>query len=304
VAAYRSPYGRRLLRPLDAVDMEPPVPPPLPAGRVVVLPGRGEVFCRDSGPGAGGLPVILLHGWTASADINFFSAYGPLASDRRVIAIDHRGHGRGMRSEQRFSLEDCADDAAALLDVLGVDRAVAVGYSLGGPVAMLLAQRHPHRIAGLVVQATALEWSGEWWERARWRGLAALELGMRFGTGESVVSRVMRRITRRRPDLAPLRAWLVAEFKRGEVGAIGDAGRALATYDARSWAASLAMPAASVVTTRDRLVPPHKQRALAAALSAEVFELDADHDAPLLRGERYGGITRDAVAKVAAEAGG
>ncbi len=60
-------------------------------------------------------PVLLLHGWTVSADLNFFAVYDELAARHRVIALDHRGHGRGMRPRTPFSLEDCADDAAALL---------------------------------------------------------------------------------------------------------------------------------------------------------------------------------------------
>src|SRR6516162_2873861 len=97
----------------------PPVPPALPPGRVINLPGRGEVFVRDSGGMSGSPIVLLLHGWTASADLNFFPAYASLAESYRVIALDLRGHGRGMRSMEQFSLEDCADDAAALLEQLG-----------------------------------------------------------------------------------------------------------------------------------------------------------------------------------------
>jgi 3-oxoadipate enol-lactonase len=76
------------------------------------LPGRGEVFVRDSGRKPAGPAVLLLHGWTASADLNFFSIYASLAGSYRVIALDQRGHGRGLRSVEPFSLEDCADDAA------------------------------------------------------------------------------------------------------------------------------------------------------------------------------------------------
>jgi pimeloyl-ACP methyl ester carboxylesterase len=299
-AAARTPAGRRLLRAPTAPDKQPPVPPPfLPPARIVPLPGRGEVYVRDTGPVGDELPVLLLHGWTATADINFFATYRDLAAERRVIALDHRGHGRGMRSEEQFSLEDCADDAAALLAELGVDRCVAVGYSMGGPISMLLTRRHPERVAGLVVQATALEWSGEWWERARWRTLALMELGIRLGTGESIVARILRDAARRDPQLAPLRPWIASEFSRGEPAAIADAGRALATYDARPWAAALGVPAAMVVTTRDRLVPPHKQRALAQALSAHVIELGADHDAPLMAMAEFSRATHSAVNKVA-----
>jgi 3-oxoadipate enol-lactonase len=137
---------RRLAQPLGSSEPGPPVAPPLPPGRTVVLPGRGEVFVRDSGPpGETAAAVLLLHGWTLSADLNFFALYDQLAG-YRVIALDHRGHGRGMRSRQAFTLEDCADDAAALLDLLGVSPAVVVGFSMGGAVAMLLWSRHRKRV--------------------------------------------------------------------------------------------------------------------------------------------------------------
>lgn len=113
--------------------------------------------------------VLLLHGWTASADINFFPVYAGLAESYRVIAPDLRGHGRGMRSSEPFSLEDCADDAAALLAELGADRVIVVGYSMGGPVGLLLARRHRGLVAALVIQATALEWHHAARERAVWR---------------------------------------------------------------------------------------------------------------------------------------
>ena len=58
--------------------------------------------------------LVLLHGWTATADLNWYACFAPLAEHFRVVAIDHRGHGRGLRSAEPFRLEQCADDVAAL----------------------------------------------------------------------------------------------------------------------------------------------------------------------------------------------
>ena len=102
--------------------------------------------------------MLLLHGWTATADTTWFSVYPALAPDRTVLAVDHRGHGRGLRAESPFSLDECADDAAALLDLLGIKRVIVAGYSMGGAVAMLMWKRRPDLVAGLVLSATALEW--------------------------------------------------------------------------------------------------------------------------------------------------
>src|SRR5437899_12152565 len=97
----------------------------LPA-RTVRVEGRGEFFLRDSG--GKGTPVMLLHGWMASADLNWWGAYGDLVSaGYRVLAIDHRGHGRGLRPLTPFRMADCADDAAAVLRSLEATPALAVG---------------------------------------------------------------------------------------------------------------------------------------------------------------------------------
>ena len=295
----------RFARPLQSGMTLPraPVPPYLPPGRVINLPGRGEVFVRDSGGGPADPAVLLLHGWTASADLNFFPVYGELAGSYRVIALDLRGHGRGMRSTEPFSLEDCADDAAALLRELGVGQVIVVGYSMGGPVGLLLARRHPGQVAALVMQATALDWRRETHERMIWRLLAVLELGLRLGTGAGFVERVLRQAIEEAPELDVLRPWLAAEFRRGLARELADAGRALSLYDAQPWAGQLGLPAAMLITARDRLVRPSKQRELAEALRAHVIEIDADHDLPLVRGEEYARLTRLAVDTAAAAAG-
>jgi 3-oxoadipate enol-lactonase len=292
----------RFARPLDHTVPRPPVPPGLPPGRVVNLPGRGEVFARDTGGAPADPAVLLLHGWTASADLNFFPVYDCLAGAYRVIAMDARGHGRGMRSAEPFTLEDCADDAAALLDQIGPGRVVVVGYSMGGPVGMLLARRHPGRVRALVMQATALQWRDAALERMSWRLLSAVELGLRLGTGTDIIERFLRAATEEQPELEAIRPWLIAEFRRGLAPELADAGRALSRYDAQPWAADLGLPAAMLITTRDRLVRPAKQRELAEALHAHVTEIDADHDLPLVKGADYARLTRLAVDTVAATA--
>ena len=97
---------------------EPPVA--LPPGLVVHVRGRGEFFVRDSG--GSGPAVLLLHGWMFASDLNWWPHYRPLAdAGYRVLAMDHRGHGRGLRTSEPFSLRDCASDAAALVEGGQVD---------------------------------------------------------------------------------------------------------------------------------------------------------------------------------------
>src|SRR5512144_2530000 len=97
----------------DAVPGQPWLPP----GRHVELTGRGTTFVRELAGPPGAPTLVLLHGWTATADLNWFTCFAELGRRFRVLSMDHRGHGRGIRSRRVFRLEDCADDVAALLDV-------------------------------------------------------------------------------------------------------------------------------------------------------------------------------------------
>lgn len=293
--------ARAFARRLDPADPLAPVPPPgLPPGRIVELPGRGEVFVRERLGKPGQPTILLLHGWTASADLNWFRVYDALAGDGRVLALDHRGHGRGMRSEERFSLADAADDAAALLRTLEAGPAIVVGYSMGGPISMLLWERHPELVAGLVLEATALEWRATARERLVFKFMAGLEFVLRSGRPRGLIDRSLRDAIDQSADLAPLLGWLKAELRRGDPAAIADAGRALGNHDARAFAGRIDVPTAVVVTTRDRLVRPKKQRQLARAIpGARTFEIAADHDACLVRPDDFRATTVAAVRDVA-----
>lgn len=314
-------WARQLARPLAApADDQAPLPPPLPPGATVALRGRGETFVRmqpgperpaergtgperpaERGIDTADLPVLLLHGWTSSGDMNWFGTFPVLAGRHPAIAIDHRGHGRGMRPEAPFTLEDCADDCAALLDALGIERAVLCGYSMGGPIALLMADRHPDRVAGLVLCATALEWRAHIWERWQWRLLSLMDLTMRLSRNNTLLARTLRYAEGRNPALAPLRPWLAGELRRSVPADIVAAGRALSTFDFRPCATALAgLPSAAVLTTADRLVPPRKQRRLAAALGAAVFPIDYDHDACLVAPGELGEAVLEAVESVVA----
>jgi 3-oxoadipate enol-lactonase len=262
--------ARRARRPAPPWAPEPPAALP-PAG-IVHVPGRGEFMVRDSG--GDGPTVLLLHGWMVSADINWWRMYEPLARRHRVIAVDHRGHGRGLRTYPPFRLADCSDDAAALLRHLDVRDAVVVGYSMGGPITQLMARDHGDVVTAIVLCATATDWS-EPRMRLLWRSMAVLRLVLAL-----FPDRTWRWALRKLgfPD-SPETTWLVAELTRSSARDVAEAGRELGRYDARSWISRLEQPAAVVVTTRDRQVPPRKQRELAQALQADTFEVAGDHTA-------------------------
>ena len=278
------------------------VVPWLPEGRTLVVPGRGELFYRYYRHPEPTAPVVfLLHGWTASGDLQFFTAYEALAERYSFLTIDYRGHGRGLRIDSRFELEDVADDAAALLDALGVQQVIAVGYSMGGPVAMLLARRHPQLVRGLIVQATALEWCSSVFDRVRWKTARIIGPLLRSFAYQRWLIHGIRRLLGPGHALQRYVPWLAGEMRRNDPLTMVQAGQAISRYDARPWAAQLNVPAASLVTSRDRLVKPRKQYALAKALGAEVRELSGDHLSPWMHPIEFAELTVDLVELVDAK---
>ena len=275
--------------------------PWMPDGRVVSVLNRGEFFVRFAEHENPSAPVVmLLHGWTGNADINFFPVYAELARDYSLIAIDHRGHGRGLRTNDRFTLEDCADDAIAVMDQLGISSATAVGYSMGGPIAMLMSKRHPTRVHSLVLCATALEWSATRNERTRWKIGRVVSPLFRMLSTPRVIDRYIKHKIPRSSSAATLRPWLVSEIRRNDSWTINQAGRALSKHDARPWAATLGVPTVSIVTSRDALVAPRKQHALAEATQAIVIEIDGDHLVNWQNPEVFTAAVVDAIHRVRA----
>jgi pimeloyl-ACP methyl ester carboxylesterase len=278
-----------------------PVPPPLPLGALVRVPERGDVFVRYQAGPPGARTVLLLHGWMASADLNWLGTFEALAGRYHVLAMDHRGHGRGIRTSEPFTLEDCADDAAGLLRELGVRDAVVAGYSMGGPVALLVARRHPDMVRGLVLVASAAELARTGVGLGRGLSLWVDLIGSLLRTG--LPDRVLREVVLSRPaflgELADFSPWVAGEMKRLHPADIVGSGRAIARFDARPWLAELGKPAASVVTLRDLAVTPSRQRATAAALGASVIEVDGGHGVCATDPDALGAAVRQAVDLVA-----
>lgn len=256
------------------------VPPSLPSAQLVRLPRRGRTWVYDTGarPGTEARPpILLLHGWTATAALNFHTCFPALSERYRVVALDHRGHGRGIRSLAPFRLEDCADDAAALVAQLGLGPCTVVGYSMGGPIAQLMWRRHPEAVGALVLCATAAHFPGARFDGAF--GLAsagvaaALALvppfvrraGMEYAAGQWRASR-------------GVAAWAADEWGRHEPAALIQAGIALARFDSNPWLGEIDVPTAVLITERDVTVPPSLQKSLARRIpEVRIFPVDGDH---------------------------
>jgi len=253
--------------------------PRLPPGRQVTLPGRGTTFVREL-PGPPGAPtVLLLHGWTATADLNWFASYQALGREYRVLALDHRGHGRGIRTRSRFRLADCADDAAALLGELGTGPVIATGYSMGGPVAQLLWHRHRELVSGLVLCATTDRFSSGTREGRAWVGGVQAMARLSRLTPDVLQRTLARRVLSARVlDDGPFAVWARSEVTRATPRMLLEAGSAIGRYDARPWIGEVDVPTAIVLTEHDRVVSPYRQRRMAESIpGARVFPVAGDH---------------------------
>jgi len=106
-----------------------------------------------------GEPLILLHGGVGATEM-FDPILPVLAKTRRVIAADLQAHGRTADIGRPLSIEAMADDVAALIKHLGIQKADVMGYSLGGAVALRTAIQHPEAVRKLVLVSAAFKHDG------------------------------------------------------------------------------------------------------------------------------------------------
>jgi 3-oxoadipate enol-lactonase len=272
--------------------------------RVLDLPGRGGVVVEDA-PGPPDAPtLVLLHGVALTAELNWGGIVEHLRAGYRVVMFDLRGHGRGVRTSN-FRLEDCADDVAAVAAELGIDRLIAVGYSMGGLVAQLLWRRHPGLVSGLVLCSTARNVSGSPWERT-----AALTLPFVVaGAAWMPIPHALRAdlvgaaLLDREIDPAA-RRWALSQMRRTALIDALAAVQAVAVFSSHTWIATVDVPSAVVVTRHDRVVPPRRQHKLARALpGSKVVEIDGGHDVFLEAPARLAAAVEAACTAVCADAG-
>jgi 3-oxoadipate enol-lactonase len=286
------------------MDYESGAPPFLPEGRPVLLPGRGTTYVREV-LGPPGAPVlVLLHGWTASSALNWFGCYRHLGRRFRVVGIDHRGHGRGIRNRRPFRLEDCADDVAALAEQLEITHFIPVGYSMGGPIALLTWRRHRELVDGLVLCATARRFAtGRPAERAIAGGMVGLSFAASLSP-EGLRRMAVERFINARLAGTALDRWAASELRLNDPVPLLQAGAALARFDARPWIGDVDVPSAVVVTESDQIVPTASQLALASSLpGSQLFRISGDHGVCATEPERFTPVLSAACEHVARQAG-
>jgi pimeloyl-ACP methyl ester carboxylesterase len=112
-----------------------------------------------------GAPIVLVHGSFMTIPMAWSTILPALAEHRQVIVAEMQGHGRTKDIARELGYEAMADDVAALLAHLEIERADILGYSMGGGVAFQFGVRHPDKLRRLVILSGVYAHDG-WWPDA------------------------------------------------------------------------------------------------------------------------------------------
>ena len=229
----------------------PFLPAPLPLHHVSAGP---------TVPGAGGEPLIFIHG--LGCDLSLWETVAATFEPRhRVVRYDLRGHGLSECGPAEATIDDHVHDLTALLDRLAIPRATLIGISVGGMIALATALRNPARVRKLVLCATAarIRTRESWTERmnlVRTQGLEAV--------ADMILGRwVMPEFAAREP--AAVRA-LRASLARTPVAGYLAMCATLRDTNLRARAEGLRLPALVLSGQHDVVVPPAVGRELADIL--------------------------------------
>ena len=261
----------------------------VPPGRVVELSGRGSTYVTDTpGPSPESPTIVLLHALGCTGLLTWFPCIGPLSRRFRVVTLDQRWHGQGIRSNE-FSLYDCADDVAALIDELGLERVIVAGYSMGSIVAQRVWRQHADKIEGLVLGASTDRFQLNAAERLFFGGMGASMLAAQ-GVSQSRTAVRAARSAASALDMAPsdIHEWALTEFRSTSPWAVGQALAALGRHHSRPWLGRIDVPTAVVVMKRDKVIPTARQVQLARAIpGATIHEVDSGHAGCVLESEKF-----------------
>lgn len=187
-----------------------------------------------------GAPLILLHGGFGSVEM-----FGPnvelLAAGHRVIGVDLQSHGRSPAADRPMRFETMADDIAALMRELKLERAAVMGFSLGGTVALRTAIQHPEMVERLVLVSTVFKRRG--WHNEMTAGMDAMGPEIAEPFKQTPMYETYERIAPRVEDWPVLVTQITTAMKRD--------------YDWSAEVAKLPMPVMIVAGDADGLPPSH-----------------------------------------------
>lgn len=230
-------------------------------------------------------PLVLLHGLMAHG--GFFREQAPLGDRFRMITIDLRGHGRSPAAAVSATVERMAADVGELVEALGLDGAIGIGWSLGATVLWhVLAGPAADRFAGaVVVDMTARVRNDVEWDlglspeacEARSAAIRGDFESFALGAGQAIFAQPV-------PDhLRAVADWAGAEFARSDAAAIGAVWASLVRQDVRALLTGIAHPTLIVHGGRSSLYGDDTADHLVAALpDARAVRFDRSGHAPHL----------------------
>jgi pimeloyl-ACP methyl ester carboxylesterase len=259
-----------------------------------------SIYFEDQGSG----PCLLMaHSFLCSGAMWAAQAEA-LSSSYRVVNVDLRGHGQSSAAPDGLSLSDLAADHVAVLDTLGIERAIWVGLSIGGMIGLRAALEHPERVGGLVI-ADSSGAAEPGMARLRYRAMGTGSKLFGIGSFMSPILKLMFGATthREQPEL-------VSEWGERMKGIDLDSivrlmGPLFGREEVLSRLGEIKVPALVLAGDEDRAQPPARSRELADGLPNAEFVIipEAGHLSALEQPEVVTTVIRDFLAEAFPAAG-
>jgi 3-oxoadipate enol-lactonase len=260
----------------------------IPPGRWLALPRRGRTWVTELAGPPGAPAIVLLHAVGCTGMLTWFPVVHELAKRFRVVVFDQRWHGRGIISES-FSVHDCADDVAAVITELGLDHPIVAGYSMGSVIAQRVWRQHPDLVGGLVLAATTDRFRANGRETVFHSGME-ISMGALRTFSKSRTVRWATRSTAESLDIGPtdMGAWALGEWRSTSPWAMAQAVAALGRHHSTPWLPRIDVPTAVVILDKDLVIPPERQRKLAALIpGATVHEAPCGHAGCVMQADKF-----------------
>ncbi|WP_197038147.1 MULTISPECIES: alpha/beta fold hydrolase [Actinomycetes] len=265
----------------------------LPDGHMVHLPGRGSTFVTDSGP-KDAPAIFLLHSVLTTGLLCWYPLIPQLNQEFRVITLDQRWHGRGIRNKP-FDLDDCADDVAALADVLGINTFTVAGFSMGGGIAQLVWRRHPDRVTSMVLCSTGPFFGSH--DPQRQTNMSNIGRLMKVIHPPHVQPQAAKLDDRSVPDTV----WALRQFLSTPVSRLGTLGDGMSYFDSQQWLGEIDVPTAVLLSLKDRVIPLWRQQLLTDNIPGVLtVEVNGGHACCVLEADEFIPKFLDAARRVTA----
>lgn len=228
--------------------------------RCLTLPW-GHLHFHTSGP-SGARAVLFIN--SLGTDLRMWDGVAERLSGFHLIRFDTRGHGLSATPDGDWDVADLAQDAAALLDHLGLETALVAGCSVGGLIAQALALQHPGRTSALLLSNTAARiGTPESWQ-AR---IEAVRSGGMIAVASAVLARWFAPDFLEAPEVRLWETMLLRCDPRGYAGTCGALARADLTRDV----GRIACPTLCLAGSEDQATPPDLVRATADLIPGARF---------------------------------